>query len=75
MKKLFAFLLVLQMLCTPAFAAEVTVPETVSTGTEQTEVQPRAEQTKWYYRVNNGVLEKRLWSLTYGYWKTDWEPV
>lgn len=32
----------------------------------------RAEETTWYYRVHNGILQKRLWSLTYGYWKTDW---
>lgn len=32
----------------------------------------KAEQTKWYYRIHNGKKQKRLWSLTYGYWKTDW---
>lgn len=32
----------------------------------------RAEETKWYYRDVNGYLEMRLWSITYGYWKTDW---
>ena len=35
----------------------------------------RAEQTEWYYRINNGVLEKRLWSITYLRWLTDWIPV
>ena len=34
----------------------------------------RAEETKWYYRYNNGVKEKRLWSITYGVWLTDWIP-
>ena len=33
------------------------------------------EQTKWYYRMNNGVLEQRLWSITYGHWITAWVPV
>jgi len=32
----------------------------------------RAEQTRWYLRVHNGIKQKRLWSLTYGYWKTNW---
>ncbi len=32
----------------------------------------RAEETKWYYRTVNGVLQKRLWSVTYGRWLTDW---
>ena len=35
----------------------------------------RAEQTQWYFRINNGVLEKRLWSITYQRWLTDWIPV
>lgn len=37
-------------------------------------VSERVEQTIWYYRVRDGIKEKRLWSLTYGYWKTDWMP-
>ena len=32
----------------------------------------REEMFKWYYRLYNGVKQKRLWSLTYGYWVTDW---
>lgn len=33
----------------------------------------RAEETKWYYRITeDGLFQKRLWSITYGYWKTDW---
>lgn len=35
----------------------------------------RAEQTKWYYRVYNGKLQKRLWSETYAKWLTDWIDV
>ena len=35
--------------------------------------QPRAEETQWYYRItDDGLFQKRLWSITYGYWKTDW---
>lgn len=33
----------------------------------------RPEETKWYYRItDDGLLQMRLWSITYGYWKTDW---
>lgn len=35
---------------------------------------PLTEQTRWYYRDNNGITEKRLWSITYGVWLTDWIP-
>lgn len=43
-------------------------------GTNSTAV-IQAEQTEWYYRNNNGIMEKRLWSITYGIWLTDWMPV
>lgn len=33
----------------------------------------RAEETQWVYRItDDGLLQMRLWSITYGYWKTDW---
>lgn len=35
----------------------------------------QVEETKWYYRNNNGVEEKRLWSLVEGRWLTAWIPV
>ncbi len=34
-----------------------------------------AEVVRWYYRMNNGVEEMRLWSVTRGIWITDWVPV
>ena len=39
------------------------------------EVVTRAEQTVWKYRTVNNKLQKRLWSITYGKWLTDWEWV
>lgn len=35
----------------------------------------QAEETEWFFRINNGRLEKRLWSYTYGKWLTDWIDV
>ena len=33
----------------------------------------RLEETQWYFRETaDGLLQMRLWSITYGYWKTDW---
>jgi hypothetical protein len=32
----------------------------------------RAEETCWYYRVHNGMVQMRKWSITYGRWLTDW---
>lgn len=54
------------------------VPVKISTADNEAVVcAPRKEETEWVFRENpqTGVLEKRLWSNTYGKWKTDWEPV
>ena len=54
---------------TSAYAAELS-PIAIS---EQGDVAPAAEQTQWIFRVNeDGVPQKRLWSITYGVWLTDW---
>jgi len=40
---------------------------------ETMEENTRAEETEWVYRItDDGLFQKRLWSITYGYWKTDW---
>ena len=37
---------------------------------------PNAEETEWYSRTtDDGLIQVRLWSITYGYWKTDWITV
>lgn len=32
----------------------------------------REEEFMWFYRTYNGRRQRRLWSLTYQYWVTDW---
>ena len=33
----------------------------------------RPEETEWYYRItDDGLFQKRLWSITYRKWLTDW---
>ncbi len=32
-----------------------------------------AEETEWYFRVVDGRLQRRLWSITWGKWLTEWE--
>lgn len=34
----------------------------------------QAEEIRIYYRWNDGVREMRIWSVTYGRWKTAWVP-
>ncbi|MDE6977666.1 MAG: hypothetical protein K2P13_11875 [Lachnospiraceae bacterium] len=36
---------------------------------------PHAEETEWHYRLVDGKWQKRLWSVTYGVWLTDWMPL
>ena len=56
----------------PASAAEnIVVPSTIS----EDGVAPASEETVWCTRIHNGVLQKRLWSITYGKWLTEWEDV
>lgn len=35
----------------------------------------RAEETEWVVRFYDGLIQRRLWSITYGYWLTDWETI
>ncbi len=57
-----------------AFAVQSEEPP-AGVETENSEIQPRVEETRWYYREIDGVGYMRLWSITYGRWLTDWMPV
>lgn len=76
MKKLICLLLSLVLLVSlsfPAFADlanDLPTDETTSAGSSDP---TRLEETEWYYRTTeSGLFQKRLWSITYGYWLTDW---
>lgn len=75
-KMIVALLLVLSMVCSfaGALAAEVTAPLAPAQA-EDGGISPHAEETTWYTRVYNGMLQKRLWSITYERWLTDWIDV
>ena len=81
MKKIVSLILALVMcfsLSATALAEAIDTPEEeeVPVAVIVTGDQPNAEETKWYYRVvDNYYVQRRLWSLTYGYWKTDWETI
>ena len=76
--KRFISLLISIMLClnfsSVAFAEIASIPEddTVIADIASDEA-IRAEETKWYYRITEDCLfQKRLWSITYRKWLTDW---
>lgn len=67
----FGALLLCLSLSSPAFADNTTI-EVPPVAEAASEIQPRAEETEWIVRNYNGRIQKRLWSITYGKWLTDW---
>lgn len=61
--------LVLSVFSLPTFAAEPTPAKSQST------IDTKATETIWVTRTYNGKLQKRLWSVTYEIWLTDWIDV
>lgn len=75
LKKIIISSVLVLLLCCSFIMPAAAAPYTTDDNTTESYSVTRAEETKWYYRVNNGVVEKRLWSITNGVWLTDWEPV
>lgn len=59
-------------ICATASAAPVDNDMLTITANDGAEITPRAEETEWIVRINNGNLEMRLWSYTQAKWLTDW---
>lgn len=58
--------------CMPIYAAtESAIPLAIPDEI----ISPTSEETVWYTRIYNGILQRRLWSLTYQKWLTEWEDV
>lgn len=61
------------IMATTANAAALVTPAPAAPTSDLTEqITPYAEETTWYLRKYNGILQKRLWSNTRGIWLTDW---
>lgn len=56
------------------YAAETNNSNIISVCENASTMSIRAEETVWYFRILNGVTEKRLWSITRGIWLTEWMP-
>jgi uncharacterized protein YxeA len=73
MKRIISFLLALVLCFTISATAFAELPDSLDGQNEVIEEQNRVEETKWYFRVYDGyIVQKRLWSITYGVWLTDW---
>lgn len=81
MKKIISFLLVLILICATSSIAyaentETCVNEASTVSTIRPGNSPRAEETVWIQRTTeSGLIQKRLWSITYRVWLTDWITV
>ncbi len=62
------------MLLTSAAALECDsgVSQAGQTASIENPITPQGEETIWYTRRYNGKRQKRLWSITYQRWLTDW---
>ena len=77
MKRIISLIIALVMcfsLSSPVFAESIDTPEEETTLELVIEDdQTRAEETEWYYRITgDGLFQRRLWSITYRKWLTDW---
>ena len=76
MKRIISLILALAMcisISVVAFADSPTAPEEIEEELVIPADQPRAEETEWYYRIlDNYYVQRRLWSITYRKWLTDW---
>ena len=64
----FTFSFVFELSC----MAKENVIKNIAVCGENTEIETKVERVEWRYRTYNGVRQKRLWSITYGRWLTDW---
>ena len=66
--------------CCIAMVATICTPAVLATNHSQAVQdhgisEPRREESEWMYAVVDGVYSKRLWSITYGIWLTEWIPL
>jgi hypothetical protein len=70
-KLLLGIITATMLMSMPVIASEP-IPES-ETMVEVGEEEPtREEELMWFFRTYNGMRQKRLWSLTYQHWVTDW---
>jgi hypothetical protein len=74
-KKIISFALVLIVLLSFTYNVSATENGLATVMVVEDNATAEQEVTEWYFRVNNNRIEKRLWSITFGRWLTDWMPI
>lgn len=76
LKKIFVRFFSISMLMMSLLSAgQIAHAQEVNINNSNEDIVVFAEQTEWYYRVVDGQLQRRLWSITWGKWLTEWEWV
>ncbi|MBR4604859.1 MAG: hypothetical protein IKO41_01330 [Lachnospiraceae bacterium] len=70
-KYLLGLSVAVMLLGTPVMATDV-IPEDTEVMLVEEEGSLRAEEFMWFYRTHEGRRQRRLWSLTYQRWVTEW---
>ena len=71
-KLLSTLLILITVLSFPVTLANAANIENESDDKSASEIVTRAEQIEYYFRYYNGKRQYRIWSITFGKWKTDW---
>lgn len=72
-RNLVLFIVICLTLTTSAFAVNSDFTSISDPSLEYSDI-ARAEKVEWYYMPIDGVMHKRLWSITRGIWLTGWIP-
>ncbi len=56
------------------FATGIAPAHAYTPPSDESGISTCAEEFCWYFRINHGVKEMRLWSITKGEWVTAWVP-
>lgn len=73
-KKIVLYIAICITLTTSAFAVNSDCVKVSAPAPEYSNSVARAEEVEWYYMPIDGVMHKRLWSITRGIWLTGWIP-
>ena len=75
MKKTLLTLFVVTLLSLSILPTSTSLEAVLAAPVTEDIVSPASEETVWYNRIYNGMLQRRLWSITYRKWLTEWEDV
>lgn len=72
LRKLFIGMLLVALIGSPQVKVMASGSQLADNVSGSAQITPFGEVTEWCYRKVDGKLQKRLWSRTYGVWRTNW---